>query len=427
MTNRTGKKLWPLTVLALALSCACADGNENKATLSTAEITARIEADPRIIDGARLDPDYFNGVMVKNLRLRNVTLKNMDISNLTFINPVFDNVIFENCTITAGKFLGGRFSNVTFNGGRLTYDKNAGHLNSITLFELCEIDRLSFDKTTMQAARLYNMKGGSIIFRNMQEFSDYNILKIESSNIADFAPSFDKIVTGSVKLVVENCTVKEAPLAKMQSGRVYIIKSRLLNSGLGGKLFLYMTDSLLDGGTNIRIGGDTAVIKNSVLGKFDFFSRGEAYVINNNYRSESNAVPSLRAGKLYAADNDIPYLQAFGEEVTIENMDTQRLTYLTVSDNPATLNLHNVNIKNLDLRYGVNIGGGWWENVSIGDVRISVAGGDIINIDGVAAYNFHDSKQFLNFAPPIPYNVRIMEEPFIWPEVKVPTAQELGF
>jgi hypothetical protein len=248
--------------------------------------------------------------------------------------------------------------------------------------------------------------------------------------MAGFAPSFDKIVTGSVKLIVENCTVNEAPLAELRNGQAYIIKSELLNSGLDGKFSLYIEDSLLDNGTEFRTDGDTAVIKNSVLGNFDFFGRGEAYVVNNNYNSESQARPSLRAGKLYAADNNIPYLQARGEEVTLKNMNMKILTYLTVSDEPGALNLYNVNIKNLNLRYGVNIGGGWWENVLIGDVAISViSGDDIINIDGVAAYNlvYPDGNQFLNFAPPIPYNVSIMEKPFIWPEIKLPTAQQLGF
>jgi uncharacterized protein YjbI with pentapeptide repeats len=342
----------------------------------------------------------------------------MNISKLTFINPVFDNVLLENCTISGSKFLDGRFSNVTFNGGRLTYDERA----NITLFELCEIDRLTFDRVTMQAARLSHMSGGTIIFRNMKKFSDYGASK-------------SRIVSGSLQLVLENCTVSGTDLARLQDGRVHIIKSILVNSGLSGKFFLYIEDSLLDGAldgyTTIESGKATAVIKNSVLGKFRFSNHGQAYVINNNHSGADNALTSLQTGKLYAADNNIPYLQVSGDEVTLRDMDVQRLSFLDFSGDPRTFNLRNVNIaENLNFRFGANITGGWWENVSIGNTSVTVIDyGDKINISGISAYNlvYNGSNQSLSSSPSTPYTVAIVEKPFTWPEVKVPSAQELGF
>ena len=116
-------------------------------------------------------------------------------------------------------------------------------------------------------------------------------------------------------------------------------------------------------------------------------------------------------------------MMIFGGRVTIKNVDFESLG-LSIDEDPiGSLNLHNVTIRKGDWEEGT-LRGGQWENVTIYP-PVQVPDATIQNVK-TRYLTFPQGSPWVDRNSATSIDIQDSPIPFEWPEIKVPTPEELG-
>jgi uncharacterized protein YjbI with pentapeptide repeats len=155
----------------------------------------------------------------------------------------------------------------------------------------------------------------------------------------------------------------------------------------------------------------------------------EVYLFNNLYPPyKTNIRSSLNGSKttnIYIVGNNQKnaQLNILGGNVTISNLDCINLLVTKWVEGVNSLNLFNVKI------YGANfedliLYGGQWENVEIYP-PINVPNAKIENLN-VYNVSFPKGRPWVESTPYTDIKITESPIPFVWPNIHVPTPEELG-
>ena len=380
-----------------------------------ATITSKAELQRRIQD---LNGRKISGFIDGGLTLENVTLKGTTFIDVEARNSHFKNVIFEDCTFIKVDFRESTFENVSFIGGKMAYRGDTNFRYNLTNFAGSVFSgTVLFDSVTLDNAYISGIQGGNdnlVVFRNMQGIRN----------------GMSVINGDDINLRVENCSSEEYLFAALfENSTIYAINSTFTGSGFAGNAEAVYIDNckLLDGST----GGmaRTIVIKNSVVcGGLGGPHAQNIYLINNQY-------PVMKQGRanLACSENTTVFIDGqnvknarmmiFGGRVTIKNVDFESLG-LSIDEDPiGSLNLHNVTIRKGDWEEGT-LRGGQWENVTIYP-PVQVPDATIQNVK-TRYLTFPQGSPWVDRNSATSIDIQDSPIPFEWPEVHVPTPEELG-
>jgi uncharacterized protein YjbI with pentapeptide repeats len=394
-----------------------------------------INADPSILNGRTINGSSIREGTLIGLRLENVTLTNTTLHSIEFYDFSIKNVVFENCSFIKCKFSGAiegcDLENVIFKGGIMANSGTPGVLSNITEWEYVNAKSVIFDNVSMRAARLRSWRG-SVILRNMNDFRDYD--------------NGGAILTGgNMNLRIDNCQLESITRPAIQlcaifyGSTIYATNSKFTNgSGLGGSQTkaTYIDNCEFSGVASLGF-PQVMVVKNSILQLSTFARSGDLYFVNNKYltctyrRFEMHTM--VNANNAYFINDDMTMKSASdnnsvqpiavnitGGGANISNAELHKLHFM---DDIDYINLRNVRILG-GKWYNLNLKGGQWENVEI-HAPIEIVG---------SAPQFGDDLKFYNVTYPqgspfnsaVQLNITESRQPFAWPEVHVPTLEEMG-
>ena len=379
-------------------------------------ITSKAELQRRIQD---LNGRKVSGFIDGGLTLENVTLKGTTFIDVEARNSHFKNVTFENCTFIKVDFRESTFENVSFIGGKMAYRGDIKFSYNLTNFEGSVFSgTVLFDSVALDHVYMYGVGGkdsNNVFFKNMHNINNGDMTTINGNDI---------------NLKVENSTCNGKLFASLfGNSTIYAINSTFTGSGFAGNAEAVYIDNckLLDGST----GGmaRTIVIKNSVVcGGLGGPHAQNIYLINNQY-------PVMKQGRanLACSENTTVFIDGqnvknarmmiFGGRVTIKNVDFESLG-LSIDEDPiGSLNLHNVTIRKGDWEEGT-LRGGQWENVTIYP-PVQVPDATIQNVK-TRYLTFPQGSPWVDRNSATSIDIQDSPIPFEWPEIKVPTPEELG-
>jgi uncharacterized protein YjbI with pentapeptide repeats len=373
-----------------------------------------INADNSIINGKTLSGGYLEG-----LHLRNMTFKNTTFRGLELVDFVFENVIFENCLFSKVNAWDGTMINVTFKGGRMTYEGAPQYDINRTYFETTQMDKVLFEGVVMENARL-NGISGSLTFISMRDFEDYGRGVV--------------IIGNDLRFRADNCAVKDVDLFGLFGDSTgYVTNSVLENSGFGSSeaRVIYVENCSLVGSDidNPRL----LVVQDSKVCVSMFGAeQSKCYFVNCQF------IPKPKTGWKSAVsghevhifgNNDTQYIKLTAGNIYLYDMELPTpLLFHADKEQLDSLNLRNVTIRGGEF-WSLKLRGGSWQDVAIyPPIMIS---GSPPAISGLHVYNvtFPQGNPFVaKDGSPIQVNIPAQkaDHPFEWPEIHVPTAQELG-
>ena len=380
-------------------------------------ITSKAELQRRIQD---LNGRKVSGFIDGGLTLENVTLKGTTFIDVEARNSHFKNVIFEDCTFIKVDFRESTFENVSFIGGKMAYRGDTNFRYNLTNFAGSVFSgTVLFDSVTLDNAYISGIQGGNdnlVVFRNMQGIRN----------------GMSVINGDDINLRVENCSSEEYLFAALfENSTIYAINSTFTGSGFAGKAEAVYIDNckLLDGST----GGvaRTVVIKNSILcggvGNSTPFTK-HIYLINNQYPETKQGLTTLACGDsttVFIDGRNVKNacMAIFGGKITVRdvNFDWLRLSEKTAPS--EELNFHNVTIRKGDWRK-VTLKSGQWENVTIYP-PVQVPDATIQNVK-TRYLTFPQGSPWVDRNSATSIDIQDSPIPFEWPEVHVPTPEELG-
>jgi uncharacterized protein YjbI with pentapeptide repeats len=370
---------------------------------------------PRTTAELNWKPELLNGLTLRNselndLNFENVTLKDVTFKEVNFRRPRFKNVVFENCNFEGSRFSSGVYEDVLFKGGSMQPTTSHGRI------ERQEFIYSQFSNVVLDGVKIHGGKlsgtGDLVIVKNMPDINGFG----------SHRPSFFSGTGNRVR--IDNCIVKNTGFVH-DEGKVYITNSTFHNATMAGHPDVAYIDkcSANEGLTGAKI----CVATNSDL-MGGYLGGGKAYFINNKYRDnvEKNLGFKTRGDKntfIYIIGNGstiIPYY-ALGGNVTIIDSELKK-PYFIQNGDILSLNLRNVTIRGGEWIES-KVLGGQWENVKIYP-SVDITGAVIKNVRG---YNVTFPE-----GPPWTGNSRgqaemiVSKTPFTWPEIHVPTPEELG-
>jgi uncharacterized protein YjbI with pentapeptide repeats len=392
-----------------------------------------INADPSILNGRTIHGSSIRNHMLYRLRMENMTLTNTTLNGITFPEFYFKNVIFENCSFINCEFYEGALEEVIFKGGLMSNSSRRERAYRHDWY-LVNVNKIVLDGVSMRGVRLMGIGNGSLTFKNMGDFRDY-----ENGGAI--------LNGGKLRLRIDNCQLdgenSGIQLCKIGSSddqdcTIYATNSKFTNgSGLSGSKGKFYIDNCEFTGRASLGYPQVMVVKNSIL-DIEETDQGDLYFVNNKYLTRTGrygvAVQSAVNGKnVYFINDDTAMKSADGSEntnflaiyiggggVNISNADVHKPTIMGDID---YINLRNVRI--LGGRWhNLNLKGGHWENVELyPDIEITGAPpqfGDDVKFCNVT------TPQGSPFNTPVQFTVTESRQPFAWPEVHVPTLQEMG-
>jgi uncharacterized protein YjbI with pentapeptide repeats len=381
----------------------------------------QINADNSLINGKILTGRGYVG-----LRLADITFKNTTFSNINIAESDFRNVTFENCTFSKTRIVRSRFENVIFKDCLLTHSGTPVQEANRTIIWSSTFNNVAFDNVKMQSARLIGVSG-SLTFRNMRDFSNYRWGDYRGGPIVTDGNS-----SVNINFRVDNCELSGAVLAVLSyDSTVYITNSRLKESGFSSSpcKIIYAENCILEdtdlGEPQLLVVKDSTV-QVSTTG----VEAGQVYFVNNKY------IPrTVLAGREVhvwggGARGD---LTVTGGNVFIYDMELTNF-YLVVTRNDK---IESVNLRNVKIVGGIwadlRLESGMWENVEIYP-SIEIEHYKFKSDPEIKSLKVHNvtlpqGNPFID-KNGAPGNVNAQgqksDRPFEWPEVHVPTAQELG-
>jgi uncharacterized protein YjbI with pentapeptide repeats len=404
-----------------------------------------INDNPSILNGRTISGSTLDGLRLENVTLSNTTFNKVEAYVFNFKNVVFENCSFINCRFRGNRERGNTtMENVTFKGGVMSNDAHRLGIYRMD-WQYVYMNKVVFDGVSMHGAKVDAITGGSLTFRNMSDFKDY---------YSDFGVPILNAYYMQFRL--DNCQLDQqasgASLGSIgdssaadENSTIYATNSRFSGAGLGRSetKATYIDNCEFTGGVGLG-GPQVMVVKNSILGIGALpggtnTDRGDLYFVNNKYltciinRRRYNS--GVNSKNVYFINDGMAMKSADGsnhvEPMAIgvvgggANICDVDLDIPTFQNDIEYINLRNVKILGgrwLDL----NLKGGQWENVEIhGPIEIIEAAPQFGDLK---CYNvtFHPPLPNSPFSAAIQFKFTKSEQPFEWPEVHVPTLQEMG-
>jgi hypothetical protein len=367
----------------------------------------QINADPSVLNGRVISGGYHTGLHIKNVTLKKTVFKDIDLRE-----TVFENVIFEDCDFINVYSFDMKINNVLFKRGRMIkrigLDKNADVRSQ---FNSVHLENVIFDATKFDGFRIQGASRGPVWFMNITDISG-----IESS-----------LINGrNLWIRIDNCVRKNAQFVSNHGdATIYATNSTFENSGFAGSgaSVIYAQNCIF---VRSHFGNAKILVVRDSKASGPVQSRGTAYFVDNEYigqismRGETNS-------RFFVVNRQMAKgkLNLLGGEFFIYNTEILNGVLHQTFDKPPYIT--SFNIKNVIIREGGNwkdliLHRGQWENVQIyPPVNVENA-----KIEGVRAYN-------LTFPKGNPWTGQIAsgkitesDAPFTWPEIHVPTPEELG-
>ncbi|MDR1242648.1 MAG: pentapeptide repeat-containing protein [Deltaproteobacteria bacterium] len=378
-----------------------------------------INADPRILSGLNFYKGSLEGIDVQDVRIKELVLDDIQVEHSSFRN-----VTFEKCVFTRVKFQDCRFENVAFKDCLLRGRGYVKDRDSSTIFRHSVFKDVLFENSKMNnvVADLISGEGGYVYFRNMREIkaSGWNGNILSGTDLhcrvldSDFA-QVDFFIYGNnnASFYARNSNFSKVSLL---SGKTRIEQCRLRDTEISAEDITLVSDSLLD--------------------HTSMYSYKSCYYVHNRYTDSSEVKEELKEGNrvtgydhspVYVAHQDAaPARLGFNAgRVSAADITLQDPTMVNQAVDrkpPLRLNLRNVRIVG-GFWHLLLIDGGQWENVAIEpSVRV-----DETTLKNIQAYNLEFPegdpwKKEGKFSPDITRS----EQPFDWPEVRVPTPADMG-
>jgi hypothetical protein len=183
------------------------------------------------------------------------------------------------------------------------------------------------------------------------------------------------------------------------------------------------------------------VVKNSILEINTNARSGDLYFVNNKYLTFTDpygvAVQSVVNGNnVYFINDDMAMKSADGSENTnllpVHIVGGGANIYNADLHKPCLMNdIDYINLRNVKILGGrwhdLNLKSGHWENVEI-HAPIEITGSAPQFGDDLKFYkvSFHPPPPTGPFNAPVSIRATEIKQPFDWPEVHVPTLQEMG-
>lgn len=388
--------------------------------LAAPKSVADINANPQVLSGLRFSKGDMSG-----LNIQNAHIKGLQFDDIQAPVSRFTNVTFENCSFTKVNFQSCRFENVAFKNCQIQGRGNHEDINNSTIFRYSVFKDVLFENTKMNnvIADSISGEGGYVYFRNMREVytrgGEGTILS--SSNL-------------HCRVVDSNLTKAKFLVSSSQSASFYAKNSKFSDLRLQSNHTYIEKCSLND---IVMYSTETAVVTKCLLDDTKIASKKAGYYVNNQYieSGEVDDIFNQRLGSgiegrdgspVYVMQSDTtPVILRFtGGQVTACNitLKTPILGQFGKTKPPLSLNLRNVRI----------LGGNWsslelesgnWENVTIEPpLRVKR-----VKLNKIQAYN-------LEFPKGDPWkkegefslDITRVFKPFDWPEVRVPTPEDMG-
>ena len=376
-----------------------------------------INANPTILNNLHLKHGKLNGIDIKNALIKNLTLEDVAI-----YDGKFTNITFENCTFKKVDFIENMLSNVAFIKCKLISLDDTYHHQKITNIIDSTFYNVMFQETELTYLDA-NITGndGFILFKNVTKTKPMgkgggSIINILNAQVRVDNSRINGTIAGrkDVNAITKNTKYVDGGIYCDQN---FILNSEIQNSTVGARKILVLKDSIADGGSNID--GKGYFINNTYLSTMEelFSGRTQVHGFGIDVSEGSHAY-------VLAKDNKPTALRLFGGEITLKNftlVDTIIGTNLGRMPPISALNLQNTTITGGSWKG--KILGGKWEDVRI-TPTVLVNRADIQN---VLTHRLEFPK-----GPPwqqkgdFVFNVKESNTPFEWPDIKVPTPEELG-
>jgi hypothetical protein len=393
-----------------------------------------IQANPSLLNGKTMRGGTFAGLTLKDVTLTGtkfteIKLEQPVFQNVTFVNAQFDtmdmrditftNVRFDNCTFINAHMRGGTFTDVVFKDGKFAYRGDPDNWYNPTYITEIKFSNVVFDGLATNTSRMDAIKG-SATFKNM-------------NNMKDFGNTGSIINGRDLTLRVDNCHLEGFTFAAMfGKSTAYVTNSTFKSSGFVGgtsKVMYFENCRLLDG--TLITSPETVVVKNSTVcavfkGQGTWYLEGCKFVVHS---MKSNVGSTFLGGKksrgfVLGSKRPALWFGMMGGVLYIFDMRLEQLEFSsTLSIDPlVAVNLRNVTIHGGDWQ-DFAMKGGQCENVKIyPEVQVGNT-----NLGNVEMHNvtFPDGNPWRG-KEAITINATTSAKPFAWPEVRVPTPEELG-
>jgi hypothetical protein len=257
-----------------------------------------------------------------------------------------------------------------------------------------------------------------LILKNLTESVNY------SSSLAFFTGE-------SMNVRIDNCIFKISDFSFGYGSTIYATNSTFRHSGFGPSTseIIYIENCKLINGSSSGL-PDILVIKDSIVtGVLADPRCREVYLVNNQYppyeEGGRSSLDGSKKTKTYIIGNNQKdtQLSIIGGNVTIYDLDFANLLATKWREGVNSLNLFNVKIYGGDFKKLI-LYGGQWENVEIyPPVRVPNAKIENLNVYNVS---FPKGRPWVESTPNTDIKITESSTPFQWPDIHVPTPDELG-
>jgi hypothetical protein len=390
---------------------------------SVPKSVAEINANPEKLNNLHVKDCELSELIIKNTHIKNLTLENID----AFENNI-ENVTFENCSFIRVQFYRSTFSNVAFKNCRIVHRGTGSDHKDRSEFSEIIFRNVLFDNTILKRVDFGTMNGdnGFILFKNMQQIvteEHSTFMNVENAHVRVLNSTIHGVIAGDPDMPSTSITKN----SKYIDGGIYCDQNFILHSTMqdsyqiGAFKTLVITDSILDGSVRVH--------------------NGNGYLSNNTYVSRTRELffggtmifgPGILAKKngnvyMMAKDNTPTALRIFGGNVTVKDftlVNTLIGTTLEKEPDIGSLNLQNVIVRGGE--WEGKILGGKWENVRIEPSVVTnetyIRNIQAHRLEYPKGYPWQKRKKERAFV----LEVKESNTPFDWPEIHVPTYEELG-
>ncbi len=244
-----------------------------------------------------------------------------------------------------------------------------------------------------------------------------------------YSDSLSILIANNLNLRIDNCIFEKSTIVLFDNSTIYATNSTFTRSGFGSSSakVIYIDNCKLLEGSDAG-SGEIMVVKDSVLcGGVGGRESKEIYLAGLSW-PENNTRKTVLYGSantkffLDGANAKNALINILGGTVLLRNVGVRKL--LVSSDASIDkLDLQNVTIYEGDFEDAL-VKGGQWENVTIyGPVKMPK--GKLENIK-VRAFQLPNGPPIAGATSETIVDIKESSAPFEWPEIHVPTLDELG-
>jgi uncharacterized protein YjbI with pentapeptide repeats len=376
---------------------------------------------PSMLNGAAIHGVDFPGMTLKSARLRDTIFKKTNLDGLHFEDIRFEDCLFEEVDIKKAKFIRVTFERCRFVNTHIKNSKFTDVLFKGGIFTYKGVyDDEYYGRTYITRSKMNNVTFDAVNFDNHMMESLSGTVTLKNINISKKEHVGPIIVGNDIMLRVDNCNLENVSCcAIFENSTLYATNSKLTRSSFGGegKLF-YIENCEIIGG----IGGPELLIMKNCKYNGNIGGGGVAYLVNVDFThrrsgSRSANIHGDAKSHMHIIGGKVPITAEFFKgSVSLYDVELNRSRFAGAI---TTLNMKNVRIRG-GAWATLRLGGGQWENVEIYPTVIlsDTTFGDL-RVRNVA---FPDGNPWKGNGE----NLKISKTPFVWPEIKIPTPEELG-